>query len=46
MIEEQKSVPDDPPPILERWPRVYALVLIYLAMVIAIFFYITKRLAP
>ena len=46
MIEEQKTVPDEPPPILGRWPRVYTLVLIYLAVVIAVFAYITVRLAP
>lgn len=29
-----KSVPEDPPPLLRTWPRVYTAVLIYLALLI------------
>lgn len=43
---EEKPIVDEPPPILGRWPRVYVIVLLYLAAVIAIFYYITVRLAP
>lgn len=32
---EQREVPDEPPPFLGTWPRVYTVVLIYLVAVIA-----------
>lgn len=32
-----KEMPDEPPPMLGRWSRVYAAVLIYLAALIAVF---------
>lgn len=31
---EQREVPDEPPPFLGTWPRVYAAVIIYLALLI------------
>jgi hypothetical protein len=43
---EEKPIVDEPPPILGRWPRVYTIVLLYLAAVIAIFYFITVRLSP
>lgn len=43
---ETKPVVDEPPPALGTWPRVYALVLVYLIAVITIFYFITQRLAP
>jgi hypothetical protein len=46
MTDESKSIPDEPPPILRAWPRVYIFVLIYLAGVIAAFYFLTRRLAP
>ena len=32
-----KEMPDEPPPMLGRWSRVYTVVLIYLATLIAVF---------
>ena len=32
-----REVADDPPPVLGTWPRVYAFVLVYLAVVIFCF---------
>jgi len=43
---DEHAIPDEPPPILGRWPRVYTFVLIYLAVLIAILWTITARLAP
>ena len=43
---EEKPIVDEAPPALGTWPRVYTMVLIYLAAVIAIFYFITTRLAP
>jgi hypothetical protein len=37
---------DDPPPILGTWPRLYTLVLIELACVIALFAAFTIYFAP
>jgi hypothetical protein len=39
-------IPDEPPPILGRWPRVYAAVLVYLAAVIGAFYAFTVHFAP
>jgi hypothetical protein len=36
-VIQKQEMPDDPPPILGRWGRVYAFVLCYLACVIALF---------
>lgn len=33
---------DDPPPILGSWPRLYAAVLVYLALLISIFYAFTR----
>jgi hypothetical protein len=43
---EQKHVADEPPPFLGRWSRVYAMVLIYLACLIAVFYAFTKAFEP
>ena len=43
--ERNQAVPtiaDEPPPILGRWPRVYTVVLVYLAAVIAAFYFLTR----
>jgi hypothetical protein len=45
-MEERQSVPDEPPPVLRTWPRVYLFVLVYLACVIVAFYFLTRRLAP
>ncbi len=44
---EQKPVPpmsiiDEPPPVLGTWPRVYAIVLAYLVVVIVAFYCSTR----
>jgi hypothetical protein len=39
-------VPDEPPPVLGTWARVYLVVLCYLALLIALFYLFTRRLAP
>jgi len=31
----RRDVPDEPPPFLGTWPRVYGLTLIYLVLIIA-----------
>jgi hypothetical protein len=36
-MPEPRDVPDEPPPFLGTWGRVYAAVLIYLGMVITAF---------
>jgi len=39
------SVIDEPPPVLRTWPRVYAFVLCYLAVVIGLFYLFTVHFA-
>jgi hypothetical protein len=34
-IESRALVPDEPPPLLKTWPRLYTAVLLYLVMLIA-----------
>ena len=47
MIEENDhQIPDEPPPFLGAWPRVYVFVLCYLAAVISIFYWFTRAFAP
>ena len=36
-----RQVPDEPPPFLQTWKRVYIAVLIYLCVVIAAFYLFT-----
>ena len=38
---EIKDVPDEPPPVLGNWPRVYAFVLAYLAAIIGLMYVFT-----
>jgi len=38
MIEQEKTPIEEPPPILGRWSRLYALVLIGLALCILLFY--------
>lgn len=35
------EIPDEPPPFLGTWPRVYAAVLVYLAVIILVFYVFT-----
>ncbi len=37
-MPELRDVPDEPPPFLGSWPRVYAAVLAYLAGIIALLY--------
>jgi hypothetical protein len=37
-----RDVPDEPPPILGTWKRVYIAVLIYLACLIMLFYLFTR----
>ena len=41
-MPEPRDVPDEPPPFLGTWRRVYVAVLIYLAAVISIFYAFTR----
>jgi hypothetical protein len=45
-MEDEKRVIDEPPPVLGTWPRVYAFVVVYLAVLIALFYVFTKHFAP
>jgi len=46
MDVELRPVQDDPPPFLGSWPRVYTFVVVYLACVIALFYWFTQSFAP
>ena len=41
----RREMPDDPPPFLKTWPRVYAVVLVYLAFLISLFYAFTRFFA-
>ena len=42
MPAPRAQMPDEPPPFLGTWPRVYAAVLIYLATLIVLFYCFTR----
>jgi len=42
MPVDRAQIPDEPPPFLGTWRRVYAAVLIYLACLIAVFDVFTR----
>jgi hypothetical protein len=42
----EPEIRDEGPPFLKTWPRVYALVLVELAIVIFAFYLFTVRFAP
>ena len=42
----QKHADDDPPPVLGTWTNVYKFVVVFLAVLIAIFYAFTKAFAP
>ena len=46
MEERERQVVDEPPPVLGSWPKVYRFVLIYLAVVIALFYWFTAAYRP
>ena len=41
-MPELREVADDPPPFLGTWKRVYVAILIYLAVIIALFYVFTR----
>lgn len=43
---EDPQIPDEPPPVLGTWKRVYIFVLVYLAAVIVAFYAFTQYFAP
>jgi hypothetical protein len=42
----EEEIKDEPPPVLGTWPRVYALILCELALVILAFYLFTVHFAP
>jgi hypothetical protein len=42
MPPERAQMPDEPPPFLGTWPRVYTVVLIYLAALIVLAYVFTR----
>ena len=38
-------IDDDPPPVLQTWPRVYTFVAVYLAALIGLFYLFTVHFA-
>jgi hypothetical protein len=46
MLRKQREVADEPPPFLGTWPRVYAVVLCGLALVIGLFYWFTVSFRP
>ncbi len=42
MPRDRAEMPDEPPPFLGAWPRVYAVVLGYLAALILLFYAFTR----
>ena len=41
-MPDLRDVPDEPPPFLGAWSRVYVAVLIYLVIVISVFYVFTR----
>jgi hypothetical protein len=46
MLRKQRAVEDEPPPFLGKWPRVYAVVIAMLALVIGLFYWFTAAFRP
>ena len=42
MDQDRRQMPDEPPPFLGTWRRVYIAVLAYLALLIALFYGFTR----
>lgn len=43
---DANEAPDEKPPVFQTWPRLYAFVLMYLAVVIFLFWLFTRHYAP
>lgn len=41
----RRGMPDDPPPFLGTWPRVYTVVLVYEVVLISLFYVFTRFFA-
>ena len=44
--EDFRLVEDEPPPFLGRWPRLYAVVVVYVAAVICLLYAFTRAWMP
>jgi hypothetical protein len=42
MLRDRVEMPDEPPPFLGTWPRVYTAVLVYLAALIVLSYAFTR----
>ena len=42
MPPDPRELPDEPPPFLDTWPRVYTAVVAYLALLIALCYAFTR----
>jgi hypothetical protein len=42
MSDPRGPLPDEPPPFLGTWPRVYTAIVLYLAALIAVFYLFTR----
>jgi hypothetical protein len=42
MQADHRDMPDEPPPFLGAWRRVYAAVAIYLALIVTLFYLFTR----
>ena len=45
MPSNRREMPDEPPPFLGTWPRVYTAVVVYLALLIALCYVFTRAFA-
>jgi hypothetical protein len=45
-VEPRRQVIDEPPPVLGTWPRVYAVVLAWLAALVALFYTFARAYTP
>jgi len=42
MSSDRREMPDEPPPFLGTWPRVYTAVVLYLGLLIAVCYAFTR----
>ena len=42
MLSDRREMPDEPPPFLGTWPRVYTAVVLYLGLLIAVCYIFTR----
>jgi hypothetical protein len=46
LVSPERHIADEPPPFLGNWPRVYAMVLAYWALLIVGLYILTRALTP